>query len=74
MTSAFIPVITITLGMSADQQTFQISFPKETQAECLNDAEKFEVPLPFISNQAQCLPQLAPSSNKDDNILKTYRI
>ena len=54
MTSAFVLVITITLGMGSDQQTFQISFPKETQAECLNDAEKFEVPLPFISTQAQC--------------------
>ena len=54
MTSAFVLVITITLGMGSDQQTFQISFPKETQAECLNDAEKFEVLLPFISTRAQC--------------------
>ena len=74
MTSAFILVITITFGMGSEQQTLQISFPKETQAECLNDAEKFEAPLPFISTQVQCYPQLAPSPNKDDNTLKTYRI
>ena len=54
MISAFILVITIALGMGSYQQTFQISFPKETQAECLNDAEKFEVLLPFISTRAQC--------------------
>ena len=71
MTSAFILVITITLGLGTDKQTFQMSFPKETRAECLSDAEKFEVPLPFVTIQAECQPQLAPSPNKDDDILKT---
>ena len=71
MTSAFILVITITLGLGSDQQTFQMSFPKESQAECMNDAEKFEVPLPFVSIQAECKPQLTPSPRKDDDIQKT---
>ena len=71
MTSAFILVITITIGLGSDKQTFQMSFPKETRAECLSDAKKFEVPLPFVSIQAQCQPQVAPSPHKDDEILKT---
>ena len=71
MTSAFILVITITIGMGSEQKTFQMSFPKENEAECMTDAEKFEVPLPFVSIQAQCQPQLAPSPKKDDDILKT---
>ena len=37
----------------------------------MTDAEKFEMPLPFVTIQAQCQPQLAPSPNKDDEILKT---
>ena len=71
MTSAFILVITITLGWGPEQKTFQMSFPKESEAECMTDAEKFEVPLPFVSIQAHCQPQLAPSPNKDEDILKT---
>ena len=37
----------------------------------MTDAEKFEMPLPFVTIQAKCQPQLAPSPNKDDEILKT---
>ena len=71
MTSSFILVITITFGLGSDQQTFQMSFPKETQAECLSDAEKFKVPLPFISIQTKCEPTLAPSPNEDEKTLNT---
>ena len=71
MTSAFILVITITIGLGSEQKTFQMSFPKESEAECMTDAERFEVPLPFVSIQTQCQPQFAPSPNKDDGILKT---
>ena len=71
MTSTFILVITITLGLGSDQKTFQMSFPKESQAECISDAEKFEVPIPFVSIHAECQTQLAPSPQKDDDIKKT---
>ena len=71
MISAFVLVITITIGLGSEQKTFQMSFPKESEAECMTDAEKFEVPLPFVTIQAECQPQLAPSPNKDDDILKT---
>ena len=71
MTSTSILVITITLGLGSDQQTFQMSFPKETPAECPSDAEKFTVPLPFVSIQTQCKPQLEPTPKKDDYILGT---
>ena len=71
MTSAFVLFITITLGMGFDQQTFQMSFPKETRAECLSDAEKFEAPLPFISIQAKCEPTLSTSPNEDEKTVNT---
>ena len=71
MTSAFILVITITFGLDSDQQTFKMSFPKETQAECLSDAEKFEVPLLFVSIQAECEPTLAPSPDEDKKTINT---
>ena len=71
MTSAFILVITITLGLDSDQQTCQMSFPKESKAECISDAEKFAVPLPFVSIQAECKLKLTPSIREDDDIQKT---
>lgn len=71
MISAFVLVITITIGMGSEQKTFQMSFPKESEAECMTDAERFEEPLPFVSIQAQCQPQLAPSPDKDADILTT---
>ena len=71
MISAFVLVITITIGLGSEQKTFQMSFPKESEVECMTDAKKFEVPLPFVAIQAQCQPQVAPSPHKDDEILKT---
>ena len=71
MTSAFILVITITYGLGSDQQTFQMSFPKESKAACISDAEKFAVPLPFVSIEAECKPQLTPSPREDEDIQKT---
>ena len=38
MTSAFILVITITIGLGSEQKTFQMSFPKESEAECMTEA------------------------------------
>ena len=61
MTSAFVLVITITIGLGSEQKTFQMNIPKESEAECMTDAKKFEVPPPFVSIQAQCQPQLAPA-------------
>ena len=71
MTSGFILVIIITFGLGSDQQTFQMNFPKETHAECLSDAAKYDVPLPFVSIHTQCKPQFEPTPKKDDDILET---
>ena len=71
MTSAFILVITITFGLGSEQQTFQMSFPKESKTECISDAKKFAVPLPFVSIQAKCKPRLRPSPREDDDIQTT---
>ena len=64
MTGGFFLIVIITLGFSADQQTFQISFPKESRAECLSDAEKFKKKLPFLSVVAICEPSLVYPQNK----------
>ena len=52
MTSAFVPIITITLGLGSEHQTVQMSFPKESEAECMTDAERFEVSLLFDTMEA----------------------
>ena len=71
MISAFVLVITITIGLGSEQKTFQMSFPKASEAECLTDAERFEVPLPFVSIQAKCEPTLAPSPDEDKKTINT---
>ena len=48
-----------------------MSFPKESKAACISDAEKFAVPLPFVSIEAECKPQLTPSPREDEDIQKT---
>ena len=40
MISAFVLVITITIGLGSEQKTFQMSFSKDSEAERLTDAKK----------------------------------
>ena len=60
-----------TLGFSPDQQTFQISFPKESRAECFSDAEKLQKKLPFVSVTATCEPSLVYPQNKNEKSVNT---
>ena len=71
MISAFVLVITITIGLGSEQKTFQMSFPKESEVECMTDAKKFEVPLPFISIQSKCEPTLSPSPSDNEKTVNT---
>ena len=56
MASDFILIIIVTLGFGDNPQTFQLNFPKASQAECMVDAEKIEQQLPFISIETKCEP------------------
>jgi hypothetical protein len=53
---AFILVIFITMGSGGDLKSFEIRMNKESQSECLKDAETFQFPLPIISIETRCEP------------------
>ena len=53
---AFILVILITMGSGEDVKSFEIRMNKESQSECLKDAETFQFPLPIISIETRCEP------------------
>jgi len=53
---AFILVILITMGSGEDLKSFEIRINKDSQSECLKDAEAFQFPLPIISIETRCEP------------------
>ena len=53
---AFILVIMITMGSGEDLKSFEIRLNKESQSECLKDAETFQFPIPIISIETRCEP------------------
>ena len=53
---AFILVILITMGPGEDLKSFEIRMSKDSQSECLKDAEKYQLPLPIISIETRCKP------------------
>ena len=53
---AFILVILITMGSGEDLKSFEIRLNKDSQSECLKDAEKYQFPLPIISIETRCEP------------------
>ena len=53
---AFILVILITMGSGEDLKSFEIRMNKDSQSECLKDAEAFQFPLPIISIETRCEP------------------
>ena len=44
------------MGSGKDLESFEIRMNKESQSECLKDAETFQFPLPIISIEARCEP------------------
>jgi hypothetical protein len=71
MTSDFILIIIVTFGFGDDSRTFQLNFPKASQAECMVDAEKIEQQLPFISIETKCEPTSAFPSNENEGSVST---
>jgi len=53
---AFILVILITIGTGEDLKSFEIRLNKESQSECLKDAEAYQFPLPIVSIETRCEP------------------
>ena len=53
---AFILVIMITMGTGEDLKSFEIRLNKDSQSECLKDAETYKFPLPIISIETRCEP------------------
>ena len=53
---AFILVILITMGSGEDLKSFEIRMNKDSQSECLKDAETYQFPLPIISIETRCEP------------------
>ena len=52
--SAFILAILITMGSGEDLESFEIRLNKESQSECLKDAESYQFALPIISIETRC--------------------
>lgn len=71
MRSELILIIIITFGFMDNPQTIQLSFPKESQAEYMIDAEKIEQNLPFISIETKCEPTLAFPPNENGQSIST---
>ena len=53
---AFILVILITMGSGEDLKSFEIRLNKDSQSECLKDAEKYQFPLTISSIETRCEP------------------
>ena len=53
---AFILVILITMGSGEDLKSFEVRLNKESQSECLKDAESYQFALPIISIETRCDP------------------
>ena len=71
MTGGFILIIVVTLKFTDNPQTFQMNFPKASQAKCMVDAEKIEQQLPFISIKTKCEPTSVFIPNETEGSINT---
>ena len=68
---AFILVILITMGSGEDLKSFEIRMNKDSQSECLKDAETFQFSLPIISIETRCEPVVGNKSEKQETGVST---
>jgi hypothetical protein len=52
----YILIVLITIGSGTDLKSFEIRLNKESQSECLKDAEAYQFPLPIVSIETRCEP------------------
>ena len=68
---AFILVILITMGSGEDLKSFEIRMNKDSQSQCLTDAETFQFPLPIISIETRCEPVIGNKPEVQETELST---
>ena len=67
----FILVILITMGTGDDLKSFEIRLNKESQSECLKDAEVYQFPLPIISIETRCEPVIGNKPEVQEAVVST---
>jgi hypothetical protein len=68
---AFILVILITMGSGEDLKSFEVRLNKDSQSECLKDAEKYQFPLPIISIETRCEPVIGTKPEMQETGVST---
>ena len=68
---AFILVILITIGTGEDLKSFEIRLNKESQSECLKDAEAYQFPLPIVSIETRCEPVIGNNPGVQETGIST---
>ena len=68
---AFILVILISMGTGEDRKSFEIRLNKESQSECLKDAEAYQFPLPIVSIETRCEPVIGNKSEVQETGVST---
>ena len=68
---AFILVILITMGSGEDLKSFEIRMNKDSQSQCLKDAETFQFPLPIISIETRCGPVIGNTPRTQETGVST---
>ena len=71
MIEAFILIVTINFGFGEEQKSFEMRFPKDNHAECLEDAKTFQMPLPMISIETRCETELTNQSDQSEAGIET---
>ena len=51
------------MGFGEETKTFEIRLNKQSQSECMKDAETFQFPLPIINIETRCEPVLGEKSS-----------
>ena len=68
---AFILVILITMGSGENLKSFEIRMNKDSQSQCLKDAETFQFPLPIISIETRCEPVIGNKQRTQETGVST---
>ena len=63
---AFILVILTMIGSGENLKSFEIRLSKDPRSECLNDAKKFQFPLPIISIETRYEPFVGNKSEAQE--------
>ena len=68
---AFILVILITMGSGEDLKSFEIRMNKDSQSECLKDAETYQFHLTIIYIETRCEPVIGTKPEMQETGVST---